>query len=287
MVLAACWIACESGEAEPRTTPAPSAATSAPAPEPVLPPTPRAPTTFASSDGAALAGDLYLAADPSAPAVVVLHRLEADRSELAPLVLRLASAKKRFTVLTFDLRGHGASKAPPKAKADDVSHFHQDVRAAIAHVLEKSSDKTRGVVLVGSSFGATLAAKVAYSEPKVTALALVSPGAAIRGIDLYRPYAEVRNLPTFFATAKDDTVSADPASALAKMAQRGTSKAYEGSRHSAGHLGEQHAALWADLEQWLLGVYEEAPIERRSLDYAPGKEPKKPGAQGAKKPGER
>lgn len=240
-------------------------------PVPVVP-TPVKPVSFASKDGAALSGDLYLSPEPNAPAVVLVHRLSGERAELAPLADRLKVAAKRYTILNFDLRGHGASKAPPKAKRDDSSAASNDVEAAIAEVEELA--KPRSIVLVGTSLGAALISEVAFASPKVSALALISPGAAIAGHDLYRPYAEVRNLPTFIAGAKDDTVSKLPLDTLEKMAMSPTVKRYDGSRHSAAFLGAEHPELWSDLETWLIGVFDEAPKERKSLYYAPGKEPK-------------
>jgi pimeloyl-ACP methyl ester carboxylesterase len=210
---------------------------------------------------------------------VLVHRLFGDRSEFGPLIERLRRSEPRFSLLAFDLRGHGGSKEPSekskrKSGKDDKRELAGDVSAAIAHALEQSGNKARGVVLVGSSFGATLASLVAFEQAKVIALALISPGAAIRGVDLYRPYSEVRNLPTFIAGAEADTVAKDPLDALARMAQKPTLKRYPGARHGAQFLGEEQAALWKDLEVWLASVHAQAPAERRSLYYAPGKEPK-------------
>ncbi len=240
----------------------------------MIAPTPGRPATFASADGAALSGELFVSSEPNAPAVILIHRLSGDRSELAPLRERLVIAPKRFTVLSFDLRGQGASKPPEKAKLGDTKDLSKDVEAAIAHVTEAT--KPRGIVLVGTSLGAALASQVAFAASNVTALGLVSPGEGISGHPLYRPYSEVRNLPTFIAGAKDDTVSKAPVDALEKMAMNGTVKRYDGSRHSALFLAEEHPELWADLETWLLGVFAEVPKERKSLYLAPGKEPKKP-----------
>ena len=64
----------------------------------------------------------------------------------------------------------------------EAEQYLADVHAAVSHALEASEQKARGVVLIGSSLGAALVAKVAWTEPKVTALALVSPGAAIDGV---------------------------------------------------------------------------------------------------------
>jgi pimeloyl-ACP methyl ester carboxylesterase len=272
--------ACDSGQAP--APPPPVAPPPPPAPvEP--PPTERSALTFASEDGAALAGELYLAG-PEAPVAVLVHRLFGDRTEFEPLVERLRRSKRRYSVLNFDLRGHGDSKPPeqpakPKA-GDNKAELAADVTAAIQQAIDKTGGKTRGIVVVGSSFGATLGAMVSFAQPKVTALALVSPGAAIRGLDLYRPYSEVRNLPTFIAGAEGDTVAKDPLDALGRMAQRATIKRYPGTRHGAQFLGQEHAALWTDLERWLDSVYDQRPEERRSLYYAPGKEPKARGARG-------
>ncbi len=130
------------------------------------------------------------------------------------------------------------------------------------------------MVLLGSSFGATLSSLVAFDEPKVTALGLISPGAAIRGVDIYRPYSEVRNLPTLVAGAEDDTISRDPLSSLSKMAMKPTLKRYSGARHAAEFLAAEHATLWQDVQGWLVSVHGVRPEPRRSLYHAPGKEPK-------------
>ena len=259
---------CKSGD------PPPSPRAPASAEPAALPPTPRKPTTFSSVDGAALTGDLYLATDPTSPSVVFVHRYMGDRAEWQPLIDALVRADKRYTLLAFDLRGHGSSKLPagekPNAPAERMT---ADVRAAIAHVVQATGGKTRGVVLVGSSLGAALISAVSFGEPRVTALALVSPGAAVAGVDVYRPFAEVRNLPSFIAGSTNDAVSREPLEALAKMAMRGTVRRYSADRHSAGHLGAAEPELWKDLVGWLMDAYGEAPVERRSLYYAPGKEP--------------
>jgi alpha-beta hydrolase superfamily lysophospholipase len=279
-------LACDSKPEKPGSAPA-TAAVAAPSgsgsiPSILIEPTPGSPATFESSDGAALAGKLYRSPEPEAPAVVLVHRLEADEKELQPLVDRLVVAAKRFSILSFSLRGHGGSKPPPGAKAGDRRDLTKDVEAAIAHVTE--AVKPRGIVLVGTSIGAALVSEVAFASPKVTALGLVSPGENISGHPIYKPYAEVRNLPTFIAGARDDTVSKSAVDSLEKMAMAGTVKRYDGSQHSAQFLATEHPELWADLEGWLLSVFTEEPRERKSLYLAPEKQPKK-GQPAPKKPG--
>ena len=265
-LLVALWVAtgCDSGDAGPATpaTPPPQAS-SAPKPPPP-PPTPGGPVTFASEDGAALAGVLYVAPNKSAPSVILVHRQYGDRAELSDLAQRLRKSEKRYTVLSFDLAGHGNSTLPDKSKPDDVARLTKDVKAAIARVKEATGGATRGYVLVGSSLGATLVSRVADDEPKVLALALVSPGAAISGMDIYEPYAEVRTLPTFLAGSADDPISQAPLDALEKMAKNGTVRRYPGAVHSAGHIAKANPALWDDLEDWLMKVFNAEQVERQA-----------------------
>lgn len=273
LALSVLALGCESGK-----TPAPSS-TAVAQPSPALQPGKRAPTPkqavhFETADGQQVAGDLYLAANHSAPAVVLVDRRGRGRGEFAPLVQRLVRADKRFTVLAFDLRGAGESPPPlHPPELDPGQPGTQDVRAAIAEVLRASGQRARGVVLVGSSLGAALVSRVAFSEPKVTALALISPGAAIDGVAIYQPYAQVRNLPTFLAACSGDEISKAPLEALSRMAMAGTVKRYPGRYHSAGTIGRAHPELWKDLESWLMGVFDEKPVKRVSLYYARGKEP--------------
>ena len=275
LILAVFALGCDSGKAPPTASTA-AARQPVPSASPGPVPTPRRDVSFKTADGQMLAGDLYLARDHSAPAVVLVHRQGGARSEFAPLVERLVRADQRFTVLAFDRRGAGASP-PPKGAGDagpgDLGT--QDVRAAIAEVLKETNNKARGVVLVGSSLGAALVSRVAFDEPKVTALALISPGAVIEGVDVYHPFAQVRNLPAFLAASEDDNVSREPLDALARMAMAGTVKRYAGKLHSAKMIGDAHPELWKDLEAWLMGVFDDKPQKRQSLYYAPGKEPGK------------
>ncbi len=258
-IVAVLCLGCDSSDESP---PSPKLAPPKPRLDqpPAVPATPKKATTFESADGASLSGDLYLAS-PAAPAVVLVHRMHAQRLELAPLADKLANADKRFTILNFDLRGHGDSKPPEKDKKD-AARFDADVVAAIAHVVEVTQEKVPRVVLVGSSFGATLVARVTKAQPKVTGMALLSPGAAIEGLDVYEPYAEVRHLPSFISGGVRDNVSLAPVDSLSKMAKQGTVKQYPGSRHSAGHLAAEHPALWTDLVAWLVSQYDEKPSAR-------------------------
>jgi alpha-beta hydrolase superfamily lysophospholipase len=261
-----------SGKEQP--TPAPSAAPSASAvvaapPEPVVPPTVSEAVTFAASDKIPLSGTLYLAADPAAPVLVFVHRFRGDRQEWAPFAARLAAAAHRYTIVNFDLRGHGDSKsAAAKKRLDwadmkdkDIPSLVKDVHAALEYGFSRGK-ATRGVV-VGSSLGAALAARAASEEARIVAVGLVSPGAAIQSYDVYHPFADARTLPSFIAGAKNDNVSREPIENLSRMAkEQGTVKIYEGTGHGAFGLAQEGDQLFQDLQNWLMTVFDDEPVKR-------------------------
>jgi alpha-beta hydrolase superfamily lysophospholipase len=195
----------------------------------------------------------------------------------------MAQREPRYSMLNFDLRGHGrsASSSGKKrldwstTKDEDTPDLVRDVHAAIQHGLQESEGKAPGVVLVG----AALAAAAAGEEPTVMALALVAPGAAISRFDVYYPFADVRMLPSFIAGAKDDNVSREPVDALGRMARdAGTVKQYEGNAHGAVALLAGVPAFADDLEAWLMTVYDDKPVERAIREPAASK--KKPTKKG-------
>lgn len=85
------------------------------------------------------------------PAIVLIHGWCCDRSFLAPQHDHLAH---RHTVLSLDLRGHGAS-APPAEPAYAVSDFAEDVADVITDAGVASP------VVVGHSLGGLVALEVA------------------------------------------------------------------------------------------------------------------------------
>ena len=196
----------------------------------------------------------------------------------------MAEASQRYTILNFDLRGHGESRsASGKKRIDwadmkekDVPALVGDVRAALDYAFERTSGKASRAVVLGSSLGAALAARAASQDARVVAVGLVSPGAAIMGYDVYHPFADVRALPSFIAGAKDDNVSKEPLDGLSSMAKdAATVKRYEGRGHGAFGLVQEGDPLWQDLDTWLMGVFDAEPVARELAPRTDAKKEKK------------
>jgi pimeloyl-ACP methyl ester carboxylesterase len=277
-------VACGKKKEEPKPAEAPAPVAEAPKPPPT--PTPSEEATFASKDGIPLFGTYYDAGD-DAPLLVFIHRFRGESTEWKPFVDRMAQREPRYSMVNFDLRGHGRSaSASGKQRLDwstikdtDMPDLVLDVHAAIQYGLEKSEGKASGVVLAGSSLGAALAAAAAGEEPRVTAVALVSPGAAINRFEIYRPFADVRMLPAFLAGSAEDNVSKEPLEALGRMGREAaTIKRYPGTAHGAVALLAGGSGLADDLETWLMAVYDDKPMERPIRELADGK--KKPAKKG-------
>ena len=176
---------------------------------------------FETEDGFILRADLVAAEDPDAPAAILLHMYRSTRRAWAPLVLRLAEAG--FTVLALDQRAHGQSihRGEEKVRVQDLSRtqFSElvrngplDVKAAGAILAGQGLGGGR-LVLVGASYGCTVALLSADRVPGVKALALLSPGTAYFGVSVEQAAREFSG-PLLAVAAEDDPRSAASAREL-------------------------------------------------------------------------
>src|SRR5262245_52191776 len=123
---------------------------------------------FASTAGAQVrsgtsSAGLFYEASGSGEAVVLVHAFSVDRRMWAPQVALLES---RYTVVRYDLRGHGRSEGPSAPYAP-----HDDLRSVMdALGIGKAT-------LIGLSAGSTIAIDFAIAHPeRVARLVLASPG---------------------------------------------------------------------------------------------------------------
>ncbi|HEY6162235.1 MAG TPA: dienelactone hydrolase family protein [Bacteroidia bacterium] len=135
--------------------------------------------TFPSGDGLTITADLYVASD-TLPYMLLLHQAGYSRGEYKE------TAKKfnhlGYNCLAVDLRSGGEvngiknmthEEAVKNKKKTDYLDAEQDITAAIDYLYEKSK---RRVWLVGSSYSASLALKLAVNNFKVAAVIAFSPG---------------------------------------------------------------------------------------------------------------
>jgi pimeloyl-ACP methyl ester carboxylesterase len=193
---------------------------------------------------------------PSSPVILFLPKSWGSERELAPFASRVHETLPDVHTLVLPAAPLALT---PSAGAGEPAVLAEDQRlAAVARVraiiklVDDSLGATPPLVLVGSDFGATLAVLVAHEEPRVLGAALLSPGPALHGVDLYRPFAELMVKPVFLAACDRDPVSKEPMTALATMAKtHATSRLYAGVCHGAGAIAEGSPVVRDDVANWL------------------------------------
>jgi pimeloyl-ACP methyl ester carboxylesterase len=179
------------------------------------------PVSFETSDGFVLKGDLTSASDANAPIAVLLHMYRSNRSAWAPLVPELVGAG--FTVLAIDQRAHGEStqrngervevaSVPRDQFAAFVRAGVHDVEAARAY-LARQGLATDRILLVGASYGCSVALLSAQKIEGVGALVLLSPGTDYFGVDVVAA-AQGFSGPMLAVAALDDRPAAESARTL-------------------------------------------------------------------------
>ncbi|MCY4581680.1 MAG: alpha/beta fold hydrolase [Chloroflexi bacterium] len=97
--------------------------------------------------------------------VIRIHGLDSTRDSSLGMVKTLVD--EGYSVLTFDLRGHGESDP---AQMGGGIHEKDDLRGAIDYVLEERGAVPGRVLLYGDSFGGAIALMTAVDEPAVVGL---------------------------------------------------------------------------------------------------------------------
>lgn len=177
---------------------------------------------FVTADGLTLRGWLFQGSDERA--VVLVHGLSAARN--TPLAAALAKflLAADYTVLTFDLRGHGESDI---ARFSLGQYERLDVAAAIDFLVERGFEMGQ-IALIGHSLGAGSAIQVVDLRPEVGPI--ISDSSYVQGRRIIEEKAhEFTRLPTWFnpgiiLAAKLlfglDVDVADPSAAVAGHSER-------------------------------------------------------------------
>ncbi len=121
------------------------------------------PVTLTTADGLHLRGWYIPGSRPEA--IILVHGIHANRSQMMPQALPLAEAG--YHLLLFDLRGHGHSDA------SDLTYGYRealDVQAAVDYLLATPGVEQVGAF--GSSLGGAVVARAAAIEPRLSAVVI-------------------------------------------------------------------------------------------------------------------
>jgi alpha/beta superfamily hydrolase len=161
------------------------------------------PIRITTEDAVSLEGELRMPDDPPVGSAVICHphpRHGGSKDHPILWAIRNELAHRGFAVVGFNFRGVMGSGGVYGGGRDEL----RDARAAIGFAVERGGDPT---IVVGWSFGASVALREALDDDRVAALALV--GMPLVEVDLPPPPlpAELRALarrPVLLVSGEND-----------------------------------------------------------------------------------
>jgi len=162
---------------------------------------------FPSSDELKITADLYVK-DPGFPYVLLCHQARFSRGEYIETAPKLN--KLGFNCMAIDQRSGGhanniindtAERAKQQKKPTEYVDAEQDIRAAVDYLYKKAG---KPIILVGSSYSASLVLIIANGNEKVAKVISFSPGEYIKGQSIASA-ATGLNKPVFVTSSKAES----------------------------------------------------------------------------------
>ena len=126
---------------------------------------------FPSRRGDVVLSAWYLPGEVSSPHLIFVHGIGSVRSGDNAVELAARMVELGYSVLMFDLRGHGSSEGGQVSGG----YFERwDVLGAFDYLLDRGVDPDR-IGLMGFSMGAAISIMAGAEEPRITAVAADSP----------------------------------------------------------------------------------------------------------------
>lgn len=233
--------------------------TSAPASSPVRPSASEPQTVnITSPDEVVIVGSYFDSGKQSSPALLLLHQWQSDRHSYDDLARSMQNIG--FCVLSIDGRGFGESTKTADGKSVSAGRTPADVKAMVGDVgasfdflvKQKNVDPSH-IGIVGASYGSSLALLYAADDPKISAVALLSPGLNYFGNMPTEPaIRKYGDRPLLLVAADDDKESADSVRTLTGAAKNDKyeMKIYPAGGHGTG-LFKAKVGLEGLLEDFL------------------------------------
>lgn len=162
---------------------------------------------FTSIDGLLITSDLYTVDNPKG-FILLCHRSHFNRGEykeIAPKLTALGfscmAIDQRSGMNVLGVKNETSSLAKQKGLPTGFLDAKQDIEAAIDYLYE--FDHKKPIILVGSSYSASLALLIACNNNKVKAVAAFSPGEYLKGINLAES-VKLLAKPIFITSAKKE-----------------------------------------------------------------------------------
>lgn len=161
-------------------------------------------------------------------------------------------SQKGFSVLTLDLRGHGASKAAGMVPDEEWTKLTADVAAGVAHLRAKGAEK---VAIVGAQWGANIGLAAAAADAQVETVVLLSPSMSLEGAKASEALATYGERPVLLAVAESDKMGSRTVKYLAKKATGPKKTLYTPGEVKGAEIVEQFPEVEDVVIAWLGGAY--------------------------------
>jgi dienelactone hydrolase len=164
--------------------------------------------TFPSKDGLPITADFY-SVNSSKPMILLCHQAGYSRGEYKDTALKLY--KLGYTCLAIDQRSGNEvnsviNETSLEAKKRNLPTTYldakQDIEAAIDFLYKKNSNKP--IILVGSSYSATLVLLIGQNSNKVIMIAAFSPGEYYKTINVKETIKNI-DKPVFVTSSKKES----------------------------------------------------------------------------------
>jgi len=201
--------------------------------------------TMATADGVTISGYFVKGKADKGPAVVLVHMYARSKEDWDPIIEKYLMPQTGMSFLAIDLRGHGEStKQGDKTLSykdfsdADFKNMTKDIEAAVKWLREKSEVDGDKIAIVGASIGANVALNYAAGDPKIKAVALLSPAEDYRGVKTLDAMTKYGDRPVFISVSREDLQSSRDFTALWNRAKGKKVKAiFDGNLHGTRMFG--------------------------------------------------
>ena len=163
--------------------------------------------TFPSKDGLLITADLYLIKQPK-DFILLCHQAGYSRGEYIETAKKLnaigyscVAIDQRSGKIANNVINETAKRAKEKGLSQTYLDAKQDIESAIDYVYRLNNSKS--IVIVGSSYSASLSLYLAAKNAKIKAVAAFSPGEYLKGINLTN-YIDKLAKPVFVTSSKKE-----------------------------------------------------------------------------------
>ncbi|PQJ79977.1 serine aminopeptidase domain-containing protein [Polaribacter porphyrae] len=166
--------------------------------------------TFPSKDGLPITADIYNSKNTFI-SILLCHQAGYSKGEYIDTAVQLT--KLGYSVMAIDQRSGNAvnniknrTKLAASKKGLGVTYLDakQDIEAAIDYIYKQNEG--RKILLVGSSYSASLALLIGVNNSKIKAVAAFSPGEYFKGIDINKSISTYKK-PVFVTSSLNESES--------------------------------------------------------------------------------